>query len=125
MLGTEDIVAKVRGDITEGVYRPGDALPSPESLAAELRVLTRAVEAAYRQLADGGLLMANLLGPGVVVADPELDPTIRAVVQAVHTMQHQLERFEKQLDHLSERVDTVRRMGEAGRAAESQKTQRY
>ncbi|WEV29284.1 GntR family transcriptional regulator [Streptomyces sp. 71268] len=109
LLRSDEVVARVRRDIADGVYRPGDALPEPEELAAELGVLTRAVATAYQRLADDGVLLENLLTPGVVVADPELDPTVRSLVHAVAAMRRHLERLDARLDDLTERVDTVGR----------------
>ncbi|MFE6776679.1 GntR family transcriptional regulator [Streptomyces sp. NPDC057702] len=106
-LRSDEVVARVRRDLAEGVYQPGDTLPDAADLATELGVLTRAVDAAYRQLAEDGVLVESLLTPGVVVADPELDPTVRALVRTVAEMRRHLERLDRRLADLTERVDTV------------------
>lgn len=108
-LRSVDVVAKIRSDIAEGVYRPGDQLPGPDTLAGELRKLTKAVDAAYRQLIEEGVLVEGLLEPGVFVADPEMSPDVRGVIQAVRTMQLRLEQLEKGLGELTERVGSVER----------------
>ncbi|QKW48534.1 GntR family transcriptional regulator [Streptomyces buecherae] len=115
LLRSDEVVAQVRRDIADGVYRPGDALPEPDALATELGVLTKAVAAAYQRLAEDGVLLENLLTPGVVVADPELDPTVRSLVHAVAGMRRHLERLDQRLDDLTERVDTVGRSVRASR----------
>lgn len=109
MLRTDDVMARVRRDITEGTYQPGDPLPDPEDLAAELGVISRAVESAYRKLAEDGTLMESLLTPGFVVADAEHDPTVRSLVRAVAAMQRHLEQLDGRLSDLADRVDTVSR----------------
>ncbi|MFF3687863.1 GntR family transcriptional regulator [Streptomyces sp. NPDC002187] len=108
-LTSEDVVAKIRSDVAEGVYRPGDQLPTPDSLARELGKLTKAVDSAYRQLIEQGVLVEGLLEPGVFVADPEMDPGVRSVVQAVRRLQLQVERLDKGLGELTERVGHMER----------------
>lgn len=107
LLRADDVVARVRQDIADGVYRPGDELPEPARLAAELGVLDRAVESAYRQLTEVGAVVANLSTGGMVVADPTLDPTVRDLLRAVAAMQQQLDRLERRVEELNDRVDTV------------------
>ncbi|MFF3327030.1 GntR family transcriptional regulator [Streptomyces sp. NPDC002889] len=108
-LRSEDVVAKIRSDIAQGVYQPGDALPSPDGLAGELGKLPKPVESAYRQLIEDGLLVEGLLEPGVFVADPEMDPHTRSIVQAVRGLQIQLQQLDKRLGELTERVGSVER----------------
>ncbi|MEV6397194.1 GntR family transcriptional regulator [Streptomyces sp. NPDC051907] len=108
-LRSEDVVAKIRSDIADGVYAPGDRLPSPDVLAGELRKLARAVESAYRQLIEDGVLVEGLLEPGVFVADPGTDPAVRDVVRAVHGLHVQLQQLDRRLGELAERVGAVER----------------
>ncbi|MEU8824392.1 GntR family transcriptional regulator [Streptomyces sp. NPDC048636] len=108
-LRSDDIEARIRADIDAGTYRPGDRLPAPEELAAELRKLTRAVEAAYRRLVEDGVLLEGLLEPGHFVADPAADPTVRTLLQAVRDTQLRLDRLEQRLGELTGRVASVER----------------
>ncbi|WFB11197.1 GntR family transcriptional regulator [Streptomyces sp. LX-29] len=106
-LRSDEVVERIRDDIAEGRYGPGDRLPHPESLAEELRKLTKAVEAAYRRLVEEGVLVEGLLEPGYFVADPELDPDVHATMRAVRSVQLQLGRLDRRLTELTERVEAV------------------
>lgn len=65
----QEITSDLREHIERGTLRPGDALPSVRALAAELGVNRNTVVAAYRQLAQAGLVVARGRG-GTRVADP-------------------------------------------------------
>lgn len=64
-----EISADLRSRIERGDLRPGDALPPVRQLAADLGVNRNTVVAAYRQLAQAGLVVARGRG-GTRVADP-------------------------------------------------------
>ncbi|MFH8368311.1 GntR family transcriptional regulator [Streptomyces sp. NPDC018031] len=115
MLRSDDVEAKIRGDIADGVYAPGDRLPGPGELAEELGKLTKAVEAAYRRLVEDGLLVEGIVEPGFLVADPGLDPDVRAAMRAVRSAQLRMEALERRSAELTERLESVeRRLRESG-----------
>jgi GntR family transcriptional regulator len=58
----EQIEQQVMEDVATGAVRPGERLPTPADLGAELGVSAGAVDKAYRRLAKAGVLESR---PGV------------------------------------------------------------
>lgn len=69
----------LRARITDGTYRVGDVLPSPERLCVQLGVRNDSVRRALARLAQAGLTL-GISALGTVVTDPDLlrlDPPSR------------------------------------------------
>jgi|SRR5882724_3965178 len=62
----DQIVRRVWLEIARGAYREGETLPAPESVARDLLVNPRRVQAAYRRLTTDGLV-AQVKGQGYVI----------------------------------------------------------
>ena len=73
------VVAQIRLHIGQGAMSPGQPLPSVRGLAAQLGVHFNTVAAAYRELADEGLIdlahgkRATILAPGSPPALPRAE----------------------------------------------------
>lgn len=55
----ESIAADVMGQISRGIYRPGDRLPGVREISSRRRVSVATAIAAYRRLEDGGYIEAR------------------------------------------------------------------
>ncbi|WP_405613357.1 GntR family transcriptional regulator [Streptomyces sp. NBC_00076] len=64
----------LRARITDGTYRVGDVLPSPERLCVQLGVRNDSVRRALARLAQAGLTL-GISALGTVVTDPDTPPT--------------------------------------------------
>lgn len=64
----DQIKAGLRGLVTKGLLRPGDAVPSIRSLAVELKVNPNTVARAFRELALEGFLESHRGGGNFIAA---------------------------------------------------------
>ena len=64
------IISGIKGQITGGVLRPGDKLPSVRELAAELAINPNTIQRAYRQLEMEGWIV-TMPGKGCFVCRDE------------------------------------------------------
>jgi GntR family transcriptional regulator/MocR family aminotransferase len=91
-VGYKEIYARYRQHIVEGRLKPGDRVPAIRTLAAELQVARKTVEAAYEILIGEGyfvsrgakgtcvnpdLLLASAAGKETVIAPPASEPALR------------------------------------------------
>ena len=76
----EQIERQVMEDVASGSIRPGERLPTPGELGAELGVSPGAVEKAYRRLAKAGVIESR---PGV---GPFIAETAISTQHALYTV---------------------------------------
>jgi len=76
----EQIERQVMEDVATGALRPGERLPTPAELGAELGVSPGAVEKAYRRLAKAGIIESQ---PGV---GPFIAETAISTQHALYTV---------------------------------------
>ncbi len=67
------VAVRLAASIQDGELSPGERLPGVRVLAARLNVHRHTVAAAYRELADAGLVVP-VSGGGTYVADPDAGP---------------------------------------------------
>lgn len=96
------LAESVKQSIRNGIYRPGDRLPTVRALAAQLVLNANTVARAYQMLEREGVIETTV-GRGTFVATQEVDSEAqRALTRAM--------------------LDIVRRLREAGWSAEQVET---
>lgn len=81
----QQLAARLRKQITSGVYRPGDRLPSEDALCDEYGVSRITVRAALDQLVDAGLLWRKR-GKGTFVSARQVDHELIHLTDFVEDM---------------------------------------
>ncbi|MFI8296893.1 GntR family transcriptional regulator [Streptomyces nigra] len=103
-LNAREIAARVRYEIAEGTFGPGDRLPGARAYAKKLGVALMTVQSAYAQLQEEGLVEGRT-GSGTYVRDPapgEQEP--REAAQRLTELQAEVARVSAELAGLVERV---------------------
>ena len=96
----EQICRQIKGAITAGELRPGDALPSIRVLARDLRISVITTKRAYEELERDGFIN-TVAGKGCFVAEQDLE-------LARETSLREIE------EHLQSAVDLSRQCGVTG-----------
>ena len=81
----QQLASQLRREILAGVYRPGDRLPSEETLCATFGVSRITVRAALDQLVDAGLLWRQR-GKGTFVSAPPVEQDLIRLTDFVEDM---------------------------------------
>lgn len=81
----QQLAARLRRQIADGVYRPGDRLPSEAELCAQFGVSRITVRAALDQLVDAGLLWRQR-GKGTFVTAPLVEHELIRLTDFVEDM---------------------------------------
>ena len=107
----QQVVDQIRRQTTSGLLRPGDALPSVRTVAAEHAVNAMTISKAYSLLESEGLL-SRLRGKGMVIAEKEHVASAVDRLAELETPIQQLILAAKQLDLTSHEVlaEVKRRM---------------
>jgi DNA-binding GntR family transcriptional regulator len=103
-LNAREIAGRIRGEIAEGTFGPGDRLPGARAYAKKLGVALMTVQNAYAQLQEEGLV-EGVTGSGTYVRDPgpgEQRP--REAAQRMTELQAEVARVSAELASLAERV---------------------
>ncbi|MGW0600631.1 GntR family transcriptional regulator [Streptomyces sp. NPDC002776] len=99
-----EIAARIRDEIANGTFGPGDRLPGARAYAKKLGVALMTVQNAYTQLQEEGLVEGRT-GSGTYVRDPapgEQGP--RQAAQRLTELQAEVARVSTELAGLAERV---------------------
>lgn len=97
----QQLAARLRRQIAEGAYRPGDRLPSEAELCAQFGVSRITVRAALDQLVDAGLLWRQR-GKGTFVTAPLVEQELIRLTDFVEDMAAAGLRPASRVTHLGE-----------------------
>ncbi|MFF4229169.1 GntR family transcriptional regulator [Streptomyces sp. NPDC001820] len=99
-----EIAARIRDEIADGTFGPGDRLPGGRAYAQKLGVSLMTVQNAYAQLREERLV-EGVSGSGTYVRDPSPgEPTPRKSAQRLNDLQAELARVSTELAGLTKRV---------------------